>query len=121
METTVLYRPVDAEELRLIEATGMRAFPARLPGQPIFYPVTNEAYAARVARDWNTKSAAKAGFVTRFCVRAAFLARYRKHIVGAREHEEYWIPVEDLPVFNDNIVGVTVSCGGIDNTLRWRS
>jgi hypothetical protein len=51
--------------LRLIEAAGMRGFPPRLPEQPIFYPVTNEAYAAKIARDWNTKSGSKMGFVTR--------------------------------------------------------
>lgn len=45
------------------------------------------------------------GFVTRFAVRKSFLDRYRRHVVGAREHEEYWIPAEDLPAFNDNILG----------------
>jgi hypothetical protein len=83
----------------------MRAFPPRLPEQPIFYPVTNEAYAAQIARDWNTKSGSKMGFVTRFAVRKSFLDRYQRHVVGAREHEEYWIPAEDLPAFNDNILG----------------
>jgi hypothetical protein len=34
----------------------MRAFPPRLPEQPIFYPVTNEEYAKQIAKDWNTKS-----------------------------------------------------------------
>ena len=42
-ETTTLYRPVGSEELRLIAASGFREFPPRLPGQPIFYPVLNEA------------------------------------------------------------------------------
>jgi hypothetical protein len=43
--------------------------------------------------------------VTRFNVRRAFLDRYEVHRVGARVHEEYWIPAEDLEEFNDNIVG----------------
>ena len=33
----------------------MRAFPPRLPEQPIFYPVLNEEYAIKIARDWNAK------------------------------------------------------------------
>jgi hypothetical protein len=45
LETVVLWRPVGPEELRLIEASGMAAFPPRLPDQPIFYPVTTEEYA----------------------------------------------------------------------------
>ncbi len=34
-----LYRPVGAEELRLITARGFREFPPRRPEQPIFRPV----------------------------------------------------------------------------------
>jgi hypothetical protein len=64
-----LFRPVGLEELRLIYEADMRAFPPRLPEQPIFYPVTNEAYAVQIARDWNTKSGTtKAGFVTMFSI-----------------------------------------------------
>ena len=50
-ETVILYRPVGTKELELIEATDFKEFPPRLPEQPIFYPVTNEAYAAQIARD----------------------------------------------------------------------
>jgi hypothetical protein len=50
----VLYRPVGEKELRLIEAGGYMAFPPRLPEQPIFYPVTNEKYAAEIASKWST-------------------------------------------------------------------
>jgi hypothetical protein len=46
VETVTLYRPVGPEELALIEASGWRGFPPRLPEQPIFYPFTNEAYAS---------------------------------------------------------------------------
>ena len=34
-----------------------------------------------------------------------FLANYETKIVGSREHEEYWVPDEDLEEFNRNIVG----------------
>jgi hypothetical protein len=72
-ETVTLYRPVGGNELRLIEATGMCAFPPRLPEQPIFYPVTNEGYVTKIAREWTTRSESKLGFVTRFAVRKSFL------------------------------------------------
>jgi len=71
MDTITLYRPVGPAELELVEATGWREFPPRLPEQPIFYPVTNHAYAAQIARDWNVK-ASGAGFVTRFQVNAEY-------------------------------------------------
>ena len=58
-QTTVLFRPVGEDELRLIAASGYQSFPPRLPGQPIFYPVLNEEYATQIARDWNTSKVAK--------------------------------------------------------------
>jgi hypothetical protein len=73
-ETITLWRPVGPEELRLIEAAGMKQFPPRLPEQPIFYPVTTEEYAVKIARDWNFP-ASGSGFVTRFEVDFAELSR----------------------------------------------
>jgi hypothetical protein len=43
-EAMTLYRPVGQRELDLIAATGYRAFPPRLPDQPIFYPVLHAEY-----------------------------------------------------------------------------
>src|SRR5438045_7970539 len=101
-----LYRPVCAKELELIDQSVYTAFPPRLPEQPIFYPVTNEEYAAQIARDWNAKyNEDKVGYVTKFEVRKAFLDKYETKIVGGSTHEEYWIPAEDLEEFNRNIVG----------------
>lgn len=102
--TRTLWRPVGPEELELIRRTDMTAFPPRLPEQPMFYPVTTEDYAIKIARDWNVK-ASGSGFVTRFEVRADFLTRYDIQDAGGRAHREYWIPAEDLPAFNDAIVG----------------
>ena len=50
-----LWRPVSVGELVKIFETGMKAFPPRLPEQPIFYPVTNEAYAEQINREWNLR------------------------------------------------------------------
>ena len=80
MDTIILYRPVGPAELRLICESGWKEFPPRLPEQPIFYPVTNERYAAQIARDWNVKDSG--------------------------EHTEYWIPAKELTTFNANIVGL---------------
>lgn len=103
-DTTTLYRPVGPEELDLIRRNGFRAFPPRLPAQPIFYPVLTEAYAVKIASEWNVK-ASGAGYVTRFAVRRSFIERYPVHDAGGTEHQEYWIPAEELPAFNANIIG----------------
>jgi hypothetical protein len=105
--TVVLFRPVGQKELDLIRASGFTAFPPRLPTQPIFYPVLQEAYAVQIARDWNTRDPASGhvGYVTRFRVRSAFLERYPVRNAGGSRHQEYWVPAEDLPEFNRNIEG----------------
>lgn len=104
MSTLTLYRPVGPAELELIAASGWREFPPRLPDQPIFYPVLNMPYAEQIARDWNVP-ASGSGHVTAFEVDAAFAARYPRRIVGGREHEELWVPAEDLAEFNRHVVG----------------
>lgn len=101
----ILFRPVGLEELRLLYEADMRAFPPRLPDQPIFYPVTNEGYARQIAQEWNTKTGALAGFVTRFVIPDDYVARFEKRVVGAREHEELWVPAADLGDFNARIEG----------------
>lgn len=102
--TTTLYRPTGANELALIRAADFRAFPPRLPEQPIFYPVIEESYAVQIARDWNTRDGGT-GYVLKFQVETEYLAQYPVQTAGARVHREYWIPAEDLAEFNCHIVG----------------
>lgn len=84
MTPTTLYRPVGQPELDLIEATDWLRFPPRLDWQPIFYPVLDEAYATRIAREWNTKDDANGnvGYVLRFDVDTEYLAQFETHQVG---------------------------------------
>jgi len=102
-----LFRPVGQGELDLIAASGYKAFPPRFFHQPIFYPVLNEEYAIQIARDWNTRDEVSGyvGYVTKFFVKAEYLARYDIQTVGGSIHQEYWIPSEELDEFNANIVG----------------
>jgi hypothetical protein len=104
-ETRTFYRPVGPKELELIAASGYREFPPRLPDQPIFYPVLNEDYAREIARDWNVP-ASGAGYVIRFAVRKSFADRYPVRTVGSSMHQELWVPAEELPELNRNLVGL---------------
>jgi hypothetical protein len=103
-DTTLLWRPTGPDELELVRRSGWLAWPPRLPEQPIFYPVLNEEYAIKIARDWNV-SAYGVGYVTRFRVRAQFLRRYPVRQVGGSTMLELWVPAEELEAFNANIVG----------------
>jgi hypothetical protein len=89
--TTTLWRPVGQRELELIRQTDWRRFPPRLAGQPIFYPVLNEAYATKIARNWNTKYAASGhvGHVLRFEVDTDYLAQFAPQRVGGAGTDEF--------------------------------
>ena len=105
-ETVTMYRPVGTNELKLIEDSGFTAYPPRLPDQPIFYPVLNEAYARQIAKDWNSRlNTDKEGYVTRFAVSKNVADKYQPEVVGAKMHEEIWVPAEELAAFNKAIIG----------------
>lgn len=103
--TTTLWRPTGPDELDLVRSSGWRCWPARLPDQPIFYPVLNEDYAIKIARDWNVPSSGM-GYVTRFQVESDFVARYPVRQVGGDTILELWVPAEELDEFNKHIVGL---------------
>ena len=104
-ETVTLYRPTGPKELALVQESGCKRWPARLPGQPIFYPVTNEAYARQIATEWNIRECG-VGYVTRFEVKKSFMDRYQVQKVGGAIHLEWWVPAEDVAALNDHIVGL---------------
>ena len=93
--------------MELIAASGYRAFPPRLEGQDIFYPVLTFDYAQQIARDWNTKDPVSgfAGYVTAFEIDPEYAARFDAKIVGDVRHQELWVPAAELEEFNRHITG----------------
>lgn len=65
----------------------------------------NEDYAVRIARDWNVP-AFGVGYVTRFEVDAAFVARYPVRQAGGATLLKLWAPAEELEECNRHIVGL---------------
>lgn len=102
--TTTLWRPIGPVELELLRATDMRVWPPRLPDQPIFYPVLNEAYARQIAAEWNVADSG-AGYVTRFRLPTRFARRYPTRQAGGRDKLELWIPASDLDELNRHLAG----------------
>lgn len=105
--TVTLWRPVGQAELDLVSAADWQGRPRRLLGQPIFYPVLDEAYATRIAREWNTKDPASGNvrYVLRFEVDADYVARFEPQRVGGEGVDELWVPAEQLAEFNEHIIG----------------
>jgi len=107
MKTKTLYRPVGLREMELISESNYRKFPPRLEWQPIFYPVLNQQYAEQIANEWNTPDefSGFCGIVTAFEINEKYLQQFEIQNVGDKSHNELWIPSEELPEFNQNIIG----------------
>ena len=106
MQTTKLYRPVGVTELKLIKESGWKVYPPRLDWQPIFYPVLDKEYAAKIAKYWNTPDefSGYAGFVTAFEIPTNYFNEFEVQNVGASNHNEIWVKSEDLEKFNSKII-----------------
>ncbi len=100
----ILYRPVNTEELKLIEKAEWRRFPPRFPEQPFFYPVLNEEYASKINRDW-TVPAYGSGYTLCFEIDDEYISKFDIRNVGGKGYDEFWIPSEELSNFNDHIIG----------------
>lgn len=102
-----LWRPVGQKELAKIDASDMRAFPPRLPEQPIFYPVLSFEYAEKIARDWNSvrENHGYVGFVVEFDIDDAYASRFPEQLAGGKDCPELWVPAEELEEFNRHIRG----------------
>ncbi len=105
---TTLFRPVNLDELMLIQQSGWKAFPPRLVHQPIFYPVTNVEYARQITVEWNLPTYYN-GFVTAFDLSNQYLKQFKIEKVGLDMHTELWVPAEQLDEFNAELIdGISV-------------
>lgn len=107
MKTEItLYRPIGQIELNLIKASNYTAFPPRLSWQPIFYPVLDYEYACTIAREWNTNDDenGNVGYVTQFEIPLEYFEQFEVQNVGAKNHNEIWVPAEELKEFNVMII-----------------
>jgi len=106
MENTILYRPIGQKELELIKSSSYKSFPPRLSWQPIFYRVLDYEYACTIAREWNTNDDANGnvGYVTQFEIPTDYFKKFEVQNVGASNHNEIWVPAEELDTFNSKIL-----------------
>ena len=115
-----LWRPVGRNELKKIQESGMRAFPPRLPEQPIFYPVLTFEYAEKIARDWNSvrENHGYVGFVVSFDIENDYVAGFSMQFAGGKSCQELWVPAEELDAFNRHIEGVIEVVAEYQNGVR---
>lgn len=122
MKRILLYRPVGLRELQLILDSQCTRYPPRLSWQPIFYPVLNQAYAAQIAKEWNTQdeNSDYCGIVTAFEIDEDHYLKYTPQTVGDSTHQELWVPAEELATFNDHIInGIQILAAYFGENFTW--
>lgn len=98
--------PLEREPGAVVASSGWKAFPPRLPEQPVFYPVTNVEYAKEIAERWNAAEG-RGAHILRFRLAEAAVARWLPvRCVGARHHTELWVPAQELDALNEALIGL---------------
>jgi len=99
---TTLYRVIDASELAALQALHFRKFPAC--AEPVFYPTLTRHFALETLRQTAGISTQK-GYLTCFKICARYVRDFEVQTLSGEIHDELWVPAEELPVFNEKIVG----------------
>ncbi len=99
-----LYRAIGPGQLQCIQQNNWSAFPARLPGQPFFCPLSNKSTAQAIASQWNVQRSG-AGFVVEFVVSTSFLSDIPMDELAGDGGYEYRIPAQKMDAFNESLIG----------------
>jgi hypothetical protein len=119
---TILYKPLSPTQLAAVIRANWLSFSPDTPGQKIFYPKLHLDYAEKIARQWDAIEYS-VGFVVRFIVPSTFINRYDLQSVGYDEHSEYKVPIDELELFNHQIMGKIelVSAFTSDDNAIWQA
>ncbi|GAB7040722.1 MULTISPECIES: SMI1/KNR4 family protein [Catenuloplanes] len=104
VDTITLWRSVGQAELDFVASSGWRAWPVRLPDQPVFSAGPDRQRAVRMCRE-RTVPAEGMGYVIQFDVLRAFLDRYEAFHDTRHDELEYRIPASDCAELNAHIIG----------------
>lgn len=96
-----LFRPVGEKEFRMIQQSGFKSFPARLPGRRVLNPVLNKEYAAEIA---SKRKAGGRNYVVEFEADDSYISWFETKTVG--QHQEISIPAEQIDEFNSHLIGL---------------
>ncbi|BCJ46443.1 hypothetical protein GCM10010168_60820 [Actinoplanes ianthinogenes] len=99
-----VWRSVGQGELDAVASSGWRAWPPRLPDQPIFSVVSDRRHAVRICRE-RIVPAEGVGYVARFDLPRRFLDRFEG---TGRNESEYRIPANEVAGLNTHVIGVIV-------------
>ncbi|MBQ8905694.1 MAG: hypothetical protein IJY85_04930 [Ruminococcus sp.] len=97
-----LYRPVGEVEYRQIAASGNRRFPPRGEQQPIFHLILQQSFAEEIAQAWWEQEICH---IVCCYIDDAYISAFPVQNVGDKHRRELWLPSEEVPIFNDHILG----------------
>lgn len=100
----VLYQSLTPAQFAAVIRSGWGGFMVDSVEQKFFYPKCRLAYAEMIARMFNVAHYS-AAYVVQFRLPQSFLQNYHIQTIAYDEHREYKIPVADLALMNQHIIG----------------
>lgn len=112
-----MFRPAGEKEFRLIQQSGFKRFPTRLPEQHTFRPVLSKKYAAEIAtkRKPTDNNPGSRSYVLEFEVDDNYISWFEVKTAGADYRQELCIPAEQMDEFNSHITGLISVVGVYGN------
>ena len=101
-----LYRPLNAEEYRAVEARCFRGFPPRAEDQPLFTALLSEEGASQIARHMRiAKESENVVYVVSFLVEDAYIRQFPVQHMEERDRRALWLPAEEVDILNQHLIG----------------
>ncbi len=101
-----LYRPMNADEYRELEARSFHSFPPRAAEQPLFTALLSEEGASQIARHMRiAKQADNIVYVVGFLVDDAYIRQFPVQHAQERNHRALWIPADEVDILNQHLIG----------------
>ena len=101
-----LYRPLNAEEYREVEARNFLGFPPRSGEQPLFTALLSEEGAEQIAKHMRiAKASENTVYVVGFHVDDAYIRQFPVQHSEERERRALWLPADEVDILNQHIIG----------------
>ncbi len=97
MSTIDLYIILNPSQMRACRASGFREIQPETVAQQFLFLKVNREHAEGIAQSWTAKHYG-AAYVVRLSVSESLLDKCKKLSVAYKEHEEYRLKINDLPV-----------------------
>ena len=101
-----LYRPLSAEEYKLVAENNFSGFPRCSDGQPLFTLLLSQQGAAQIARRMRiAKQAEPTVYVVSVTAEDSYIRQFPVQHKEDPDRRALWIPADEVDILNQHLVG----------------